>query len=30
MKSKLENNLAIGKTRWIGNREMERRIELKN
>jgi len=26
MKSKLESNIAIGKTRWIGNREMERRI----
>ena len=26
MKSKLESNIAIGKTRWIGKREMERRI----
>ena len=26
MKSKIENNIAIGKTTWIGNREMERRI----
>ncbi len=30
MKSKLENNIAIGKTQWIGNREMERKIELQN
>ncbi|NJD78801.1 MAG: hypothetical protein FIB08_17195 [Candidatus Methanoperedens sp.] len=26
MKSKIESNIDSGKTRWIGNREMERRL----
>jgi len=26
MKSKIESNLDAGKTRWIGDREMERRL----
>ncbi len=26
MKSKIESNIETGKTRWIGNREMERRL----
>ncbi len=26
MKSKIESNISIGKTRWIGNREMERKL----
>ncbi|MFZ2410910.1 MAG: hypothetical protein WAW23_05010 [Candidatus Methanoperedens sp.] len=26
MKSKIESNIDAGKTRWIGNREMERRL----
>jgi antitoxin component of MazEF toxin-antitoxin module len=26
MKSKIENNIDVGKTRWIGNREMERKL----
>ncbi len=26
MKSKIESNIDTGKTRWIGNREMERRL----
>ncbi|MCZ7356756.1 MAG: hypothetical protein O8C66_12695 [Candidatus Methanoperedens sp.] len=26
MKSKIESNLNIGKTRWTGDREMERRL----
>lgn len=26
MKSKIESNISVGKTRWIGNREMERRL----
>ncbi len=26
MKAKIENNIATGKTRWVGNREMERRL----
>ena len=26
MESKIETNIASGKTKWIGNREMERRL----
>ncbi len=26
MKSKIESNINAGKTRWVGNREMERRL----
>ncbi|MFA4935320.1 MAG: hypothetical protein WC568_05745 [Candidatus Methanoperedens sp.] len=26
MKAKIESNIDAGKTRWIGNREMERRL----
>ena len=26
MKSKIERNISVGKTRWVGNREMERRL----
>jgi len=26
MRSKIESNINAGKTRWIGNREMERRL----
>lgn len=26
MKSKIESNISAGKTRWIGKREMERRL----
>ena len=26
MKSKIESNINVGKTRWVGNREMERRL----
>jgi len=26
MKSNIERNINIGKTRWVGNREMERRL----
>ncbi len=26
MKAKIESNVNAGKTRWIGNREMERRL----
>ncbi|MGB8215944.1 MAG: hypothetical protein WCE94_01475 [Candidatus Methanoperedens sp.] len=26
MKAKIESNIDTGKTRWIGNREMERRL----
>ena len=26
MKSKIESNINSGKTRWVGNREMERRL----
>ncbi len=26
MKSKIESNINIGKIRWVGNREMERRL----
>lgn len=26
MRSKIESNISIGKTRWIGNREMERKL----
>ena len=24
MKAKIENNISVGKVRWVGNREMER------
>jgi hypothetical protein len=26
MRSKIERNISTGKTRWIGNREMERKL----
>ncbi|MFZ3168409.1 MAG: hypothetical protein WA130_12390 [Candidatus Methanoperedens sp.] len=26
MRSKIEKNISTGKTRWIGNREMERKL----
>lgn len=26
MKSKIESNINVGKTRWVGNREMERSL----
>ena len=28
MKSKIEKNISIGKTRWIGEREMERKVTI--
>ena len=29
MKSKIESNINSGKTRWVGNREMERRLSIR-
>lgn len=28
MKSKIESNISTGKTRWVGDREMERRLSI--